>query len=63
MKNSSGAWVDSTYDLSAYAGKTVLFRYRYATDGESLGFEADQVRRAVDPQGRMVNPFLRRIFG
>lgn len=25
--------------------------------------EADQVRRAVDPQGRMVNPFLRRIFG
>ena len=31
--SSSGAWVDSTYDLSAYAGKTVLFRYRYATDG------------------------------
>lgn len=25
--------------------------------------EADRVRRAVDPQGRMVNPFLRRIFG
>ncbi|MFC4148895.1 immune inhibitor A domain-containing protein [Micromonospora mangrovi] len=31
--SSSGAWVDSTYDLSAYAGKTVTFRYRYATDG------------------------------
>ncbi|MEU4477042.1 immune inhibitor A domain-containing protein [Micromonospora sp. NPDC023966] len=31
--SSSGAWVDSTYDLSAYAGKTVLFRYRYNTDG------------------------------
>ncbi|MEU1836072.1 immune inhibitor A domain-containing protein [Micromonospora chersina] len=31
--SSNGTWVDSTYDLSAYAGKTVLFRYRYATDG------------------------------
>ncbi|MFC0029353.1 immune inhibitor A domain-containing protein [Micromonospora chaiyaphumensis] len=31
--SSNGAWVDSTYDLSAYAGKSVLFRYRYATDG------------------------------
>ena len=25
--------------------------------------EADKVRRMVDPQGRMMNPFLRRIFG
>ncbi|MDZ5445312.1 immune inhibitor A [Micromonospora sp. 4G57] len=31
--SSNGAWVDSTYDLSAYAGQTVKFRYRYATDG------------------------------
>ncbi|MFU8872126.1 immune inhibitor A domain-containing protein [Micromonospora sp. SL4-19] len=31
--STSGAWVDLTYDLSAYAGKTVTFRYRYATDG------------------------------
>ncbi|MBM0237581.1 immune inhibitor A [Micromonospora sp. ATA32] len=31
--SSNGTWVDSTYDLSAYAGKTVLFQYRYATDG------------------------------
>jgi immune inhibitor A len=31
--SSNGTWVDSTYDLSAYAGKSVLFRYRYATDG------------------------------
>ncbi|MEU9824828.1 immune inhibitor A domain-containing protein [Micromonospora chersina] len=31
--SSNGAWVDSTYDLSAFAGQTVLFRYRYATDG------------------------------
>ncbi len=26
-------WVDLTYDLSAYAGQTITFRYRYATDG------------------------------
>jgi len=26
-------WVDLTYDLSAYAGQNVLFRYRYETDG------------------------------
>ena len=25
--------------------------------------DADAVRRTVDPQGRMVNPFLQRIFG
>ncbi len=25
--------------------------------------EADAVRRSVDPQGRMVNPFLRKLFG
>ncbi|MEU5529988.1 immune inhibitor A domain-containing protein [Micromonospora chersina] len=31
--SSNGAWVDSTYDLSAFAGQSVLFRYRYATDG------------------------------
>ncbi|WP_269456583.1 immune inhibitor A domain-containing protein [Micromonospora krabiensis] len=31
--SSNGEWVDLTYDLSAYAGQTVQFRYRYATDG------------------------------
>ena len=31
--SSQGAWVDLTYDLSAYAGQTVQFRYRYQTDG------------------------------
>ncbi|WP_405102575.1 immune inhibitor A domain-containing protein [Micromonospora sp. NBC_01412] len=31
--SSSDAWVDLTYDLSAYAGQTVQFRYRYQTDG------------------------------
>ncbi|MEU5939485.1 immune inhibitor A domain-containing protein [Micromonospora sp. NPDC047548] len=31
--SSSGNWVDLTYDLSAYAGQTVQFRYRYQTDG------------------------------
>jgi immune inhibitor A len=31
--SSNGEWVDVTYDLSAFAGQTVQFRYRYATDG------------------------------
>ncbi|SDZ35794.1 immune inhibitor A [Micromonospora pattaloongensis] len=31
--SSNGEWVDLTYDLSAYAGKTVQFRYRNSTDG------------------------------
>ncbi|MFC8618546.1 immune inhibitor A domain-containing protein [Micromonospora purpureochromogenes] len=31
--STSGNWVDLTYDLSAYAGQTVQFRYRYQTDG------------------------------
>ncbi|MFI7519023.1 immune inhibitor A domain-containing protein [Micromonospora globbae] len=31
--SSSGAWVDLNYDLSAYAGKVVQFRYRYQSDG------------------------------
>jgi immune inhibitor A len=34
IDGSSGrGWVDLTYDLSAYAGQTVQFRYRYQTDG------------------------------
>ncbi|MEH0937889.1 immune inhibitor A domain-containing protein [Micromonospora psammae] len=31
--STSGNWVDLNYDLSAYAGQTVQFRYRYQTDG------------------------------
>lgn len=31
--SSSGSWVDLNYDLSAYAGQVVQFRYRYQTDG------------------------------
>ncbi|MGS2613756.1 immune inhibitor A domain-containing protein [Micromonospora sp. LZ34] len=31
--STSGNWVDLSYDLSAYAGQTVQFRYRYQTDG------------------------------
>ncbi len=31
--SSQGEWVDLTYDLSAYAGQVVQFRYRYQTDG------------------------------
>jgi immune inhibitor A len=31
--STGGEWVDLTYDLSAYVGSKVLFRYRYQTDG------------------------------
>ncbi len=31
--NSGEQWVDKSYDLSAYAGKSVKFRFRYQTDG------------------------------
>ncbi|MFY1688471.1 immune inhibitor A domain-containing protein [Plantactinospora sp. WMMB782] len=31
--STDGEWIDLTYDLSAYAGQTVQFRYRYQTDG------------------------------
>ncbi|HEU4421893.1 MAG TPA: immune inhibitor A domain-containing protein [Pilimelia sp.] len=31
--STEGEWVDLSYDLSAYAGKTVQFRFRYQTDG------------------------------
>jgi immune inhibitor A len=31
--STAGEWIDLNYDLSAYAGQTVQFRYRYQTDG------------------------------
>ncbi|WP_244872422.1 immune inhibitor A domain-containing protein [Catellatospora sp. TT07R-123] len=31
--SSAGAWVGRSYDLSAYLGQTVKFRFRYQTDG------------------------------
>ncbi|MCW2811605.1 MAG: putative family peptidase [Friedmanniella sp.] len=34
---SSGGWVPATFDLSAYAGKTVQLRIGYVTDGGAAG--------------------------
>ncbi len=31
--SSDGAWVDKSWDLTPYAGQSVLFRFRYNTDG------------------------------
>jgi len=31
--DSAGAWTGISYDLSAYAGQQIKFRFRYATDG------------------------------
>ena len=42
---SGGAWVPASVNLSAYAGKTVSLRFRYATDGAvgGIGFFADDI--------------------
>lgn len=47
---SGDKWVDGTFDLSAYAGKTVELRIRYQTDGgvAPRGFMADQLALDVD---------------
>jgi immune inhibitor A len=34
-------WVPATFDLSAYAGKTVGLRFRYVTDGAAAGNDAN----------------------
>jgi immune inhibitor A len=36
------AWTDATFDLSAYAGKTVGLRVRYVTDGAAQGTDPEQ---------------------
>jgi immune inhibitor A len=37
------AWTPATFDLSAYAGKTVTLRVRYSTDGAAQGTNPDVV--------------------
>ena len=45
IDGTSGGWVPATFDLSAYAGKTVTLRLRYSTDGAvgGSGFFADDI--------------------
>jgi immune inhibitor A len=47
------AWVNVTADLSAYAGKTVLLRFEYVTDGAShgQGFEFDNLKLGTFTDG------------
>ncbi len=42
---SSGGWVERQYDLSTYAGKSLVFRFRYTTDANTLeeGFYIDDI--------------------
>lgn len=46
IDGTSGGWVAATFDLSAYAGKTVGLRLRYTTDGAAggLGFFVDKLK-------------------
>ncbi|NUR84096.1 MAG: M6 family metalloprotease domain-containing protein [Nonomuraea sp.] len=41
----TSAWTDLSYDLSAYAGKKVWFRFRYSTDSNTggTGFRVDSI--------------------
>ena len=39
--STDNAWVPASYDLSAYAGKTVALRFRYKTDGGVAGNDDD----------------------
>jgi immune inhibitor A len=46
----SGGWVEETFDLSAYAGESALFRFLYVTDWATVetGFYVDDVTIADD---------------
>lgn len=46
ITGSSGGWQPISFDLSPYAGQTILLRLRYWTDGavQGLGFMADELR-------------------
>ncbi|MEU7865853.1 immune inhibitor A domain-containing protein [Dactylosporangium sp. NPDC049140] len=48
IDGTSNGWVPATFDLSAYAGKTVGLRFRYVTDPAAggKGFFADDIRIA-----------------
>jgi immune inhibitor A len=41
IDGTSNGWVPATFDLSAYAGKTIGLRFRYVTDGAVRGQTAD----------------------
>ncbi len=38
----SGGWKGASFDLSAYAGKTIGLRFRYLTDGAAIGQDPDK---------------------
>ncbi|GAA0744768.1 immune inhibitor A [Dactylosporangium roseum] len=46
VKGTSSGWVPATFDLSAFAGKTVGLRFRYSTDTNTggQGFFADDIK-------------------
>ena len=50
ITGSSGGWVPLTFDLTPYAGQTILLQLRYWTDGgaQGLGFMADNLEIVAD---------------
>ncbi|MBN1861778.1 MAG: immune inhibitor A [Candidatus Thermoplasmatota archaeon] len=49
---SSGSWLYKEYDLSEYVGDSLIIRFRYATDGNTLqeGFYVDDITPVADVQ-------------
>jgi immune inhibitor A len=41
IDGTQATWIPATFDLSAYAGRTIRIRVRYATDGAAQGNDAD----------------------
>ncbi|GGB00852.1 M6 family metalloprotease domain-containing protein [Macrococcus hajekii] len=50
IDGTSNGWIDAKFDLSAYAGKKVQFRYLYVTDGgyTAPGLYADDIKVTAD---------------
>jgi immune inhibitor A len=46
IDGTSNGWVPATFDLSAYAGKTIGLQFRYTTDANTggFGFHADAIK-------------------
>ena len=60
---SSGGWVPATFDLSAYAGKTVGLRFRYTTDGAAGRTRPRALRRRHRRHRRRRDRLQRRCRG
>lgn len=59
ITGSSNGWVEATFDLSQFAGKEIVFRFRYVTDGalQEKGFVVDNFRVVADGETILEDSF------